>query len=86
MPEHRRYQTYGLDADKQLVHCGPHHATRCTTKIARKLHRKWLRWRAEYLRTHPGDYPLRTAPRVAWFGMQLLGEQVGQNECQWFAV
>lgn len=53
-----RYQTIGLAADGECIHAGVHHVGRVTRKAVRKLERKWMTWRQQYLREHPGGYPL----------------------------
>lgn len=63
--DHREYQVYGVDAAGKVTHAGVHAAPNMSEKSARRLQRKWLAWREQYLRDHAGDYPLRhAAPTV----------------------
>ena len=60
-PKHpgNEWQTYGWDAQGVVTHAGPVFAHRITRRVAIRIQRKWLRWRAEYLRDNPGNYPTR---------------------------
>jgi hypothetical protein len=53
-------QVFAYDNRGNLAHAGPADFAGDPTKAeCRAIERRWRRWRAEYLRAHPGDYPLR---------------------------
>ncbi len=58
-PQYAEYQTYGVDSAGHVVHAGVDRAPRICSRSARKIQRKWLKWRHQYLLDHPGWYPLR---------------------------
>lgn len=80
---HNRYQAYGIDANGKIVHAGTHGAPRMSGKVARRMHRKWLTWRAGYLATHPGNYPLRHCPQVVAMFIHPVGQR---SRCRRFPV
>lgn len=54
------YQIYAYDKNGTLNHCGPEKIKEPVTLAkCKKLERNWRRWRRNYLRDNPGNYPLR---------------------------
>ena len=83
----KRYQFFSLDANYHTVHCGAHEAPRMSKKVAIRSHRKWLRWRADYLASNPGNYHLRTdRRRVVWVGITELSDKDAMKKIVWFRV
>lgn len=62
--EKKEYQIYAYDKNGRLNHCGPESICGpVTIKKCKRLETDWRRWRREYLKTHPGNYPLRRHSR-----------------------
>ncbi len=54
----KEYQFYTTSEDGSLMHAGVHKLGRVCRKTIVKIERKWMAWRYEYVKTHPGKYPL----------------------------
>ncbi len=54
----REFQFYTSDINGKLLHAGVHKLGHYSLKTIKKLERKWLVWRYEYIKKHPGNYPL----------------------------
>ncbi len=87
----RRWQTYGVDAAGQVTHAGTHDGRRMDEHAARRLQRKWLTWRALYLRDNlsAAGSPLAVdstnpARKTVWLYAHLIGEPVESG--QYFPV
>lgn len=78
-----QYQIYAYDANGDCTHAGVHGLPRLTIKAIKRMQRKWQAWREQYLRTHPGDYPLHQNRPTAQICVHLLGLP---NKCYWFRV
>lgn len=54
-----RYQIYTQDKEGKLLHAGVQELDKISHRTIRKLERKWQIWRAAYIASHEGDYPLK---------------------------
>jgi hypothetical protein len=54
----KAYQFYTADNTGYILHAGVHHLGNISQHTIKKLERKWLAWRYEYVKNHKGDYPL----------------------------
>ena len=70
----KHYQTYGVDAQGLITHAGPHWARSMTMKVAYHLQSSWERWRARYIREHPGTYPLQDVPATVALHMHPIDD------------
>lgn len=52
------YQLYTSDQNWTLLHAGVQRMGTVSLRTIRKHERKWQIWRDEYIRSHPGNYPL----------------------------
>lgn len=53
------YQIYAMSDSGKCNHAGVYRLGKFSIRTIRKLERKWMVWRQEYIKTHLGDYPLR---------------------------
>ena len=52
------YQFYTTNQNGRLLHAGVHKLGHFSHRTIEKLERKWRLWRYEYIKAHPGNYPL----------------------------
>ena len=81
----KEYQFWAYDKERHLLHAGPHKLGRFSIKTIRKLERKWMGWRYNYIKSNPGDYPLaQDANKVAsYVVIRPIG---GSKRCQTFIL
>ena len=53
----KEYQFYTSDNQGTLLHAGVHKLGNFSHKTIKKHERKWLIWRYNYVKNHPGNYP-----------------------------
>jgi len=53
-----KYQIYAMTKNNELNHAGTHEIENLTIEACRKLERAWRRWRRNYIKANPGNYPL----------------------------
>lgn len=70
------HQVFGLGENGGVVWAGPKRINRSviTQRIAKRIQRRWMSWRAQYLRDNPGDYPLRRCAAVVTLHITRIGQ------------
>jgi len=70
-----KYQIYAFDCEGTLNHAGSAEATGATVEEARRIEHEWRKWRRQYLKDNPGDYPLRRHHRrTVQYAMNPVGQ------------
>jgi len=69
-----KYQIYAVDKDGKLNYAGPENIeSEVTVAKCRAIEKAWRKWRREYIRRNPGNYPLkRHHKKTHHFTMHLL--------------
>jgi len=76
-------QVYGWNEKDRTVFAAPIECRRVCQKTANRIYRKWAKWRAEYVASNPGLYPLRFVGSPSHIGFQGMGKNPSVT---WYGV
>ena len=74
------YQIYAVDKNEKIVHAGTTMLNNISIDICRKLERNWVRWRNEYVKNNPGEYPTAVDRRNKVKTVKYIVHPVGMPE------